>query len=150
MPAQGVTDWGASDSKVTASGAGLPRNIPADFDQEGFVRIAKANFVRLQLANDAADLDDLREFTTPEMYAELKMDIADRQGAIQWTDVVSLKAELLEVVDEMTHHLAAIRFHGLIRESSDAPSLPFDEVWHLSKPADGSRGWLVAGIQQLK
>ena len=25
---------------------------------------------------------------------------------------------------------------------------PFDEVWNLVKPVDGSTGWLVAGIQQ--
>jgi len=25
---------------------------------------------------------------------------------------------------------------------------PFDEVWHLVKPVDGSREWAIAGIQQ--
>jgi len=32
-----------------------------------------------------------------------------------------------------------------------APVLPkeFDEIWNLSKPVDGSTGWLLAGIQQL-
>jgi predicted lipid-binding transport protein (Tim44 family) len=48
-------------------------NIPADFDVEGFVRNAKVNFIRLQAANDAGNLDDIREFTAPEMFAEIKM-----------------------------------------------------------------------------
>ena len=26
---------------------------------------------------------------------------------------------------------------------------PFEEIWNLQKPADGSSGWLLAGIQQL-
>lgn len=149
LPLLGGTERELLDPDVRSSASGLPRNIPADFDQEGFLRTAKANFLRLQLANDATKLDDLREFVTPEIFAELKMAIADRQEAIQQTDVIGLEAELLEVLDEMPRHLASIRFHGLIREHPDAPALPFDEVWHLSKPADASRGWVLAGIQQL-
>lgn len=148
-PALGAAERELLDPELGSSVKLLSRNIPADFDQEGFLRTAKANFLRLQLTNDAAKLDDLREFVTPEMFAELQMAIADRQVGIQQTEVVGLEAELLEVVDEMTQHLASIRFHGLIREHSDAPALPFDEVWHLSKPAEGSRGWVLAGIQQL-
>lgn len=124
-------------------------NIPADFDTEGFVRVAKVNFLRLQAANDAGNLDDIREFTTPEMYAEIKIDIDERRGAQQQTDVESLEAEVLEVVTEPTRHIASVRFHGMIREEKNAPAQRFNEVWNLVKPADGSRGWQVAGIQQL-
>lgn len=124
------------------------RQIPADFDVEGFVRVAKVNFLRLQAANDAGNLEDIREFVTPEMFAEIKMDFTDRAGASQHTDVSVLNAELLEVVSEDARHIASVRFHGTIREDNAAPQ-PFDEVWHLVKPTDGSRGWAVAGIQQL-
>jgi predicted lipid-binding transport protein (Tim44 family) len=41
-----------------------------------------------------------------------------------------------------------VRFHGLIREEKDGVATPFDEVWHLVKPTDGSREWAIAGIQQ--
>jgi len=26
---------------------------------------------------------------------------------------------------------------------------PFEEIWNLSKPVDGGKGWTIAGIQQL-
>ncbi|HZX31643.1 MAG TPA: Tim44-like domain-containing protein [Rhodocyclaceae bacterium] len=123
--------------------------IPADFDAAGFLRVAKVNFLRLQAANDAGNLEDIREFTTPEMFAEAKLDVDERRGSAQQTDVVNLEAELLEVVTEGSRHIASVRFHGLIREEKDGAAEPFDEVWNLVKPADGSRGWLVAGIQQL-
>lgn len=129
--------------------AAWARNVPADFDVEGFLRVAKVNFLRLQAANDASNLDDIREFTTPEMFAEIKLDIDDRRGAPQQTDVVTLDAELLEVLTEPNRHIASVRFHGMIREERDGAAAPFDEVWNLVKPADGSRGWQVAGIQQL-
>lgn len=137
---------GSSQAQSYApAGAG----VPAGFDAEGFVRVAKVNFLRLQAANDGANLEDLREFTTPEMYAEVKLDIDERRGAPQQTDVENLEAELLEVVTEPNRHVASVRFHGMIREEKGGQAQPFDEVWNLVKPADSSRGWLVAGIQQL-
>lgn len=51
----------------------LPCYIPADFDLPSFVGIAKTYFIRLQVAWDKTDINDIREFTTPEMYAELRM-----------------------------------------------------------------------------
>jgi len=124
-------------------------SIPADFDVEGFLRVAKLNFVRLQAANDQGNLDDMREFLAPEMFAEVQLQLSERGGKPQQTDVVQLNADLLEVVSEAGRHIASVRFHGLLREEKDAAPAPFDEVWNLSKPLDGSRGWMVAGIQQL-
>ena len=124
-------------------------NIPAGFDSEGFLRIAKVNFVRLQAANDAKNLDDIREFVSPEMYAEIKMAMDERGSAAQQTDVVTLDAQLLEVVTEGNRHVASVHFSGMIRESAGAAATPFDEVWNLAKPVSGNTGWVVAGIQQL-
>lgn len=127
----------------------VQRSIPPGFDQEAFLGVAKLNFFRLQAASDAGNLDDISEFTTPEMFAEIKVEVTGRHGAIQTTDVATLDAELLEVLSEPARHIASVRFHGLIREDPEGAAAPFDEVWHLTKPVDGSRGWAVAGIQQL-
>ena len=126
------------------------RNIPADFDVAGFVRNAKLNFIRLQAANDAGNLDDIREFTTPEMFAEIKLSHSERGGAAQETDVVTIEAEVLEVVEEPTRYIVSVRFAGLVREEKDAPAAAINEVWHLVKPREGNGGWLLAGIQQLQ
>ena len=126
------------------------RNIPSDFDVAGFVRNAKVNFIRLQAANDAGNLEDIREFTTPEMFAEIKMDFAERHGAAQETDVVSLDADVLEVAEEPTRYVVSVRFTGLVREDKDAAAEPIDEIWHLVKPREGTGGWLLAGIQQTQ
>ena len=124
-------------------------NVPEDFDVAGFLRHAKLNFMRLQAANDAASLKELREFTTPELFEELSRDVELRGGARQQTDITALEAELLEVVTEGDRHWASVRFSGTVRESPGALPESFVEVWNLSKPVDGSTGWLLAGIQQL-
>jgi predicted lipid-binding transport protein (Tim44 family) len=121
--------------------------FPPGFDAAAFERQAKVNFIRLQAAHDAGNLDDIREFTTPEMYAEIKLDIDERHGAGSRTEVVTLNAQVLEAVEETNRQIVSVRFTGLIREDSETAE-PFDEIWHLSRPANGKGGWLVAGIQQ--
>jgi predicted lipid-binding transport protein (Tim44 family) len=136
---------GTHSAGATAAGAAA-RNIPADFDIEGFLRQAKLNFVRLQAANDRGDMDDIREFTAPELFAEIQMQYQERGKKTQETDVMQLNAELLEVVTEGNRHIASVHFSGQLREDN-APPDAFAETWHLVKPTDGSRGWNVAGIQ---
>lgn len=122
--------------------------IPAGFDVEGFLRPAKRNFMQLQVANDAGDLESIRELTTPDMFEELKKDILARGGRSQTTDVVTVDADLADVATEGDRHYASVRFSGYVREEPGTPPKPFTEVWHLVKPADGSTGWLLAGIRQ--
>jgi predicted lipid-binding transport protein (Tim44 family) len=138
-------------SNVVPIGAAAPSsaNIPADFDSEGFLRIAKLNFVRLQAANDAKNLDDIRDFVSPELHAEIKLQMDERGNVPQRTDVVTLNAELLEIATEGSRHIASVHFSGMIREVADAAAAPFNEIWNLSKPTDGSKGWIIAGIQQV-
>jgi predicted lipid-binding transport protein (Tim44 family) len=132
-----------------AQPAMLAANIPAGFDAEGFLRQAKLSYIRMQTANDSGNLAELREFTTPEMFELLKADIDARGGAKQFTDVVTLNADLLEVVTEGDKHWASVRFSGLVREVPGQAPGSFEEVWNLAKPADGSTGWLLSGIQQM-
>jgi len=122
-------------------------NIPAGFDVDGFVKEARRNFLRLQEANDRGDLPRLRQITTEDMFNALKGDVAEHSG-VQQTDVVTLNAALLELVTEGELYWASVRFSGSIREEASAPAEPFEEIWHLRKPVNGSSGWLLAGIQQ--
>ena len=141
----------AGGGSTIGSGIGAGSNasrIPADFDTAGFERNAKINFIRLQAANDAGDLDDIRQFTTPEMFAELKMELADRGSAMQKTDVVSINANVIEVDEDTDRYLVSVRFTGVIRDGNGEPDESFDETWHLMKSRQGSSGWVLSGIQQ--
>jgi predicted lipid-binding transport protein (Tim44 family) len=129
--------------------ANQPWGVPADFDVESFLRSAKSYFIRLQAAWDRGDVNDIREFTTPEMFAELKTQLHERGAAPTHTDVVSLDAELLGVEKVGDEYLASVKFSGLIKEGENAPPEPFTEVWNLVKPVSGPGGWVLAGIQQL-
>lgn len=154
-PGEGVSVTGVPLSPLatsavaaSASEAAASMKLPDGFDLPAFERVAKMIFIRLQAANDRADLDDLREFTTPEMFAAVRLDMQDRNDAAQQTDVERIDAQLIDFEQEPTRQVASVHFKGLVREEAGQAPVPFDEVWHLVKPADGSRSWAIAGIQQ--
>jgi predicted lipid-binding transport protein (Tim44 family) len=128
--------------------------IPADFDTAGFVNAAKQNFMTLQQAWDRSDIPALRLMMTDSMLEEIKAQLAEREmtakGQVNQTDVVMLDAHLLGIEDMGHHYMASVEFSGLIREEPSSGPTPFREVWNMTKPKDGSLGWLVAGVQALQ
>jgi predicted lipid-binding transport protein (Tim44 family) len=137
------------DPEPAAAEPATPRAaVPADFDSEGFARIAKALFVRLQTAHDEGDLDDIRRFTTPEMFAEIRLDLQDRGDLAQRTDVLKVDAEVVDVAEDDGRQVVTVRYRGQVVEEAGAQPTDFDEYWHLVKPMDDSRSWAIAGIEQ--
>jgi predicted lipid-binding transport protein (Tim44 family) len=124
--------------------------LPAGFDRTAFERLAKMIFIRMQAANDSADLNDLRNFTTPELFASLRLDLQERADARQQTDVVKVDAQLIDFAAEAERQIVSVRFDGLIREVPGTEPTPFSEIWHLVKPVDDSRSWAIAGIQPVQ
>lgn len=128
-----------------AAATGHVDMIPG-FDQEGFLRDAKSKFIRLQVAYDQKNITDIREFTTPDVCAEIQLQLSERGAAENYTDVVELRAELLEAVNEFQVPVASVRFSGLLKEAKEAVPVSFEEVWHFR--GDANHCWRVAGIQQ--
>ena len=134
-------------SGLAAPAAGGP--VPAGFDVEGFVRKAKTQFLLLQAANDAGDLQRLRDYLTPEMFDIVSAELEARPaGSVQRTEVFGLEAQVLEAVEEPAQYVVSVRFTGSVREQPGAVPEDLDEVWHLTKPRAGAGGWVIAGIQQ--
>jgi len=123
--------------------------VPAGFDTEAFLRHAKASFIRMQAAWDRGDTADLREFTAPEVFAELQLQIQERGGQQDYTEVVSIDAQLLGIETTERDYLASVQFNGMIRNAPGAQAEPYVEVWNLAKPLNGNGGWVLAGIQQI-
>jgi predicted lipid-binding transport protein (Tim44 family) len=134
------TAWGAPATDDA-------RPYPPGFDPAPFLAQAKQQFRRLQAAYDRGDRALLADVTTPEMQAEIGRDLVARSAQTP-TEVVTLDADIAEVVQEGDRYVASVRFGGTLREDGSATPQPFEELWHLVKPVDGSSGWLLAGIQQ--
>ena len=136
---------------VMGGGLGQSADInqfPAWFDGATFIAGAKDHYIRLQAAWDKADFNEIRDYTTPEMCAELQRERA-RLGGPQYTEVVRLNAELASVRRDGDLAVASILFSGLIREDQQGVAQDFREIWHVQHTwASGAGDWYIAGIQQ--
>ena len=147
-PAVGAAQAPVNATNPAVGGYTAAMQVPGGFDTEAFVRQAKVQFVRLQAAFDARNADDLREFTSPEMFGELNIDMMQRGSTPQTTEVVELNAELTGMHQEGPILVASVHFSGLIREEPNSPAESFTEIWNFTRPASGASGWVLAGIQQ--
>ncbi len=119
---------------------------PADFDPDAFLRQAKVTFIRMQAAYDEKNLADLQEFTAPEVFAEIKMQLDERGDEPNKTEVYDLEAQLLDVSKQSLSIMASVRFTGSVKENEE-PIVKMDEIWHFRQYSN-TQEWVVAGIQQ--
>lgn len=157
MQRQGLAQQDRTAAPLTATAAAAPAAVPAppvdeswfipgDFDTATFLGNAKAQFIKIQAVWDSGNLDELRDYMTDDLIAEVKPELMQRDpGNI--TEVVLLNAELLGIETVSGGHLASVRYSGMLRESPNTEAFRFEEVWNLYK-AEGA-GWLLAGIQQI-
>lgn len=125
------------------------RDRPAWFNEQDFLQAAKTHFVRLQAAWDKGDMQDIRDYTTPELFAQLTLDRQSYKDGNHFTEVVSLDAELLGLSQDQNQVIASVRYSGMIREQQGEDAQPFTEVWHIQRdPESSNADWFIAGIEQ--
>ncbi|WP_040535978.1 Tim44 domain-containing protein [Legionella drancourtii] len=136
----------AFNSNTAMSSSSNSSAMPTDFSPASFLREAKVKFNRLQTAYDEKNTQDLREFTAPEVFAEIKMQLDERGDAPNKTEVITLDAELLDISKQTNSLIASVRFTGSVKEN-DEPTTKIDEIWHF-RQFDNNKEWVVGGIQQ--
>ena len=122
---------------------------PGWFDGNSFTDGAKTHFIRLQAAWDKGDFRDIRDYTTPEMFAELQRERERLGQESHYTEVLTLEAQLLGTRREGDQLVASVHFTGMIREDQGGEANEVSEIWHVVHDWDAPAGdWLIAGIQQ--
>ena len=154
MQRQAQDAW--SNLRSTPAGGGHAQDVqpevttPAGFDTDDFLKGAKVVFNRLQQSWDSRDLDDIKQFTTPEVYESIKQQ-AKEDPVPSRTEVLMSNARLLEVKEETDGLLATVYFDVLMREDKSAQHPEqVREVWHFFKAHKDDSMWLLDGIQQLE
>lgn len=142
------------DKTKTGSGSGFQSapaatTLPAGFDQASFLAGAEKAYRHLQAAWDNRDLAEIRGFTTDKVFAEIQQQLRASAEANR-TEILSLKAELLEAREAGTELEAGVLFESQIRENGGQPET-VREVWHFVKPKHSSQTrWFLDGIQQIE
>ena len=125
--------------------------IPPDFDQADFMKGARAVYARLQESWDRRDLEDIRQFTSPEIWEEVKHQ-AKADPHPSETEIVLVNVKLLGVQKSDDRTVASVFYDVLMREAPEQTETSrIREVWHFScdDKKDGSF-WVLEGIQQVE
>jgi predicted lipid-binding transport protein (Tim44 family) len=144
MPQQQAPIFGSS----APSAAPVTINAPAWFDEQRFVEAGRTHFLALQQHWDAAEMDKIAEFVTPQMLSFLKEERASMGDGYQSTYVDDLSVQL-DGIDELADKtVATLTFRGVAKTSRFDQGEAFSESWRMERATGDNQPWLVAGIRQ--
>jgi predicted lipid-binding transport protein (Tim44 family) len=125
--------------------------VPAGFDTAEFLRGAKAVYARLQASWDARDLEDIRHFTTPEMFEGFARD-AKADPSPSRTELVLVNASLLGVTTQDGQTRTSVLYDVLLREDPRATQPEqVKEIWNFVRDDSGpGANWRLEGIEQTQ
>ena len=144
--------WGASDDgEATVATSPATPPIPPGFDQVEFMKGAQTIYTRMQSSWDKRDLEDIRKFTSPEVYAEINRQAQEdpRPGR---TEILLVNARLLEVRSVDNQEIASVLYDVMMREGdADKLAKQVREIWHFSRDEKAAGSfWRLEGIQQVE
>jgi len=153
--APGADSDGWASVRSTLAGQGgsaqmAPPVMPAGIDEAEFISGAKALYTRLQSSWDRRDLEDIRGFTSPEVFAEISRQ-AGEDPVPGKTDILMIEARVVEAGTQGTQTVISVLYDALLREDQSGPrSSQVREVWHIRRDEAASNPqWILEGIQQL-
>ncbi|WP_130803098.1 Tim44 domain-containing protein [Acinetobacter ihumii] len=121
--------------------------LPDGTEPATFLRIARQRFNHIQSVNSASNIEEIRRYLTPELYASMHQDIMSNQDQ-DVAEFSNLNAMVVDSATENGQYVVSVRFTGTVSEDLNSLPQPFSEIWHFVKPAGSTQDWLVAGIQQ--
>ncbi len=146
---EGIAAPTPADGRTARDAYRADAEIPEDFDSEDFLKGAKLVFSRLQHSWDTRDMNDIAQFTTPEVLDEISRQAA-QTPATSVSEILLVNARLLEVRDEDNGLLATVFFDVLMRESTGgAKTEQVREIWHFLKGDVTGGMWRLDGIEHL-
>lgn len=149
------TGWESLKSQHSAystdvSNQAIPTNIPIDFNEEEFLKGAKAAYVRLNAAWDTRDLEDIKQFTTHVFFSKLQQQIAENPNP-ETTEIMLVNASVVDVKKIEDEELVSVYFNVLLREDQSQESpIEVREIWHFVRSTSNEGSWKLDGIQQVE
>jgi predicted lipid-binding transport protein (Tim44 family) len=147
-PIQGWGQSGFSPSPEPPLPA--PPALPADFDAEEFLKGATVIYTRLQASWDKRDFEDLRQFVSPEVFAEIKRQAQDDPQPGK-TELLLINPSILEVRESEGQTIVSVLYGAMMRENGTQMAKQVRELWHFSRETRKPENfWMLEGIQQVE
>lgn len=125
-------------------------SIPQDFDKVEFLAGAKAAYKRLLASWDSRNLEDIRQFTTSDLWEVIRRQM-EKDPAQTKTKILTINAGLLDLKRDGDHTVAVVLFEVRLRERrKPGPAEWVQEIWHFSrKESAPDPYWRLKDIQQI-
>lgn len=140
----------AADSNSVGGGftpSDVPFNLPPGFDMQAFLQGSREHYRTLQESWNTNDLEKIREYVSPELFADLSQERATLSGD-QHTEVMFVDAELVRADHTSYHAQVSLKFSGRYRDSVEAVEQDIQEVWHLERDLTQENApWLIVGLE---
>ena len=139
QPQQGGFDFGATSD--------VPHNYPPGFDQAAFINGSREHYRILQGAWNHNQLETIREYVSPSLFADLQQERAKLEGE-QHTDVMYVDAEIVRAEHDGSKAQLSIQFSGRYRDAVENVEENIEDIWHLERDLTTENApWLIVGIQ---
>jgi predicted lipid-binding transport protein (Tim44 family) len=149
-PAQSWGHSGYDPAADPAPASTAQPSIPPGFDSDEFLKGAKAIYTRLQSSWDQRDLDDIRQFTAPDVFEEIQRQFQEDPTPGK-TELLLINPKILEVRELDGQIVASVLYDVMMREASTEMGRQVREIWHFSRAVDNPKGfWVLEGIQQVE
>ncbi|NHH99894.1 Tim44 domain-containing protein [Oceanimonas sp. MB9] len=127
----------------------VPFSLPPGFDMQAFLQGSREHYRTLQQAWNQNDLEKMREYMSPELFAELSRERASLSGD-QHTEVMFVDAELVRADHTSYQAQVSLKFSGRYRDSVENVEQDINEIWHLERDlTQANAPWLIVGLEDL-
>jgi predicted lipid-binding transport protein (Tim44 family) len=149
-PLQPLGESGYNPAVETRAAAADQPSFPPGFDAADFLKGAKVIYTRLQAAWDKRDLEDIRQFVSPEVLAEIEQQ-AQEDPQPGKTELVLINPSILDVRESGPQTIVSVLYDVMMRENGAEAASQIRELWHFSRETQKPEAfWLLEGIQQVE
>ncbi|MDL2328177.1 39S ribosomal protein L45 [Desulfosarcina sp. OttesenSCG-928-A07] len=142
--------WGAGNYVPSGASASPAVSWPPGFDPEEFLKGATTIYTRLQTSWDKRDIEDIRMFTSPEVFAEIQRQ-AKEDPTPGKTELLMINPSIVEARDVGNQTVVSVRYDVTLREDTDTVAKQVLELWHFSRDRNNPNDfWMLEGIQQME
>ncbi|PSW03951.1 Tim44 domain-containing protein [Photobacterium lipolyticum] len=135
-----AADYGSTDSDV-------PFNLPPNFNMNAFLNGSRDHYRVLQGAWNHNELEKVREYVSPALFADLCAERA-KLGGEQHTEVMYVDAELVRADYDASLAQLSIKFSGRYKDRAEGVEEDITDIWHLERDLRAPNApWLIVGIQ---
>lgn len=123
---------------------------PRGFDMRDFLEGAKVFYVRFHDSWDMRDLDDLVQFTSPDMYRGLQ-EKAKQDPTRSTSSILMLDARPVDVRQEGEHTVAQVAYDALIQTNEAQEPKQVREVWRFSRDESRPKAtWRLEAVERVQ